>query len=167
MYDLKGRARQTKAGLYVRLGALLANSCMEAKVQDTYPGTIIHIVDPGYAEIHIAERRRPGSQICLERLVPWYEQVLLPDFDHSRVAVLVNGKQELMLRTEEGALPLDGDKSWVVTAFVGSPQDGPFHECATHREDDIVLAIYKRVFGPETREACDAFRGKNCIESQF
>src|SRR4029079_11584956 len=101
MYDLKGRVRKTKGGLFVSLGGLLANSCMEAFVEGTYPGNVIHIVDPGHAEIYIAERRRPGSELCLEHLVPWYRRLLIPDYEHDTVAFLVNGKQELMLRTQE------------------------------------------------------------------
>ena len=49
-----------------------------------------------------------------------------------------------------------------MTALVGSPKDGPFLDCAIHQEGDIVLGIYARVFGPDTRKACETFKAKNC-----
>ncbi len=162
MYDLNGRVRQTKAGLYVHLSALLANSCMEAEIYGTYPGNIVHIVDPGHAEIFITERLRPGSGFCLQHLVPWYAQRLIVDYQHSQVAVLVNGKRELMLRVQEPVLESADEKTWVVTALVGAPKDGPFCDCAVHHQDDIVLGIYARVFGPDTRADCEAFKAKSC-----
>jgi hypothetical protein len=162
MYDLQARARRTKSGVYVQLAGLLANSCMQASIRGTYPGSIVHIVDPGHAEIFINEEKRPGSVICLQHLVPWHEHVMLPDFSHKQVAVLVNGKQELLADIEEAKGATDAEKVWVVTALVGAPKEGPFLDCAIHHQDDIILAIYRRVFGPDTRAACDAFRGKSC-----
>ena len=73
MYQLQSRACQTKPGVYVTL-AVLANSCMQAEISGTYPGSIVHFVDPGHAEIFIDEKHRPGSQICFMHLVPWYAQ---------------------------------------------------------------------------------------------
>ena len=49
-----------------------------------------------------------------------------------------------------------------MTALAGAPKDGPFLDCATHHQNDLILAIYARVFGPDTRVACDKFRGTNC-----
>jgi hypothetical protein len=141
--------------LFVSLGGLLAF------VEGTYPGNIIHIVDPGHAEIYITERRRPGSELCLEHLVPWYRRLLIPDYEHDTVAVLVNGKQELMLRTQEPVLD-DAKQPWIVTALVGSSADGPFVDCAVHQEDEPILGIYRRVFGPDRRAACEAFKAKHC-----
>ena len=74
MYQLQSRACQTKPGVYVTLAGFLANSCMQAEISGTYPGSIVHFVDPGHAEIFIDEKQRPGSQICLMHLVPWYAQ---------------------------------------------------------------------------------------------
>jgi hypothetical protein len=164
MYNVQGHAYRTPFGIYVSLAGLLANSCMEAAISGTYPGSIIHIVDPGHAEIFIEERTRPGSQICLMHLVPWYAQAMLYDSTHNKVAIYVNGEQKLMLSVEpQAALKrADSNKDWIVTALAGSPKDGPFLDCVTHHKDDIVLAIYAKVFGPDTRAACEAFRAKSC-----
>jgi hypothetical protein len=167
MYNLQGRAYQTKSGIYVRLSGLLANSCMRAEITGTYPGSIIHIVDPGYAEIVIHEFKRPGSQMCLEHLVPWHEHIMLNDVGQSRVAIYINGSRVLIIDVEGALVRVDDTKDWIVTALTGSPKVGPFIDCAVHHKDDIVLAIYSRVFGPDTRAACDAFRAGHCSPLQL
>ena len=64
---------------------------------------------------------------------------------------------------DEAALKrVDAEKEWIVTALAGAPKDGPFLDCATHHQNDLILAIYARVFGPDTSVACDKFRGTNC-----
>ena len=64
MDQLQARACQTKSGVYVTLAGFLANSCMQAEISGTYPGSIVHFVDPGHGEIFIDEKQRPGSQKC-------------------------------------------------------------------------------------------------------
>lgn len=164
MYQLQARACQTKPGVYVTLAGFLANSCMQAEISGTYPGSIVHFVDPGHGEIFIDEKQRPGSQICLMHLVPWYAQAMLPGSTHKTVVIYVNGKKSLTVPVaDEAALKrVDSGKEWIVTALAGAPKDGPFLDCATHHQNDLILAIYARVFGPDTRAACDKFRGTNC-----
>jgi hypothetical protein len=47
MYNLQAKAFQTRSGIYVHAEGLLENTCMRAKITDTYPGNIFHIIDPG------------------------------------------------------------------------------------------------------------------------
>jgi hypothetical protein len=136
---------------------------MRAKITGTYPGTIFHIVDPGFAEIFIAEWRKPGTEFCAEHLVHWTDRVMIPDFGHKEVALYINGKQRLLVKVL-GALPERKAvvEEWIVTALVGSSKDGPFFSCALHHKDDIILGIYQRVFGPSNKAACEDFIKKHC-----
>jgi hypothetical protein len=163
MYNLQAKAFQTRSGIFVHAEGLLENTCMRAKITDTYPGGIFHIIDPGYAEVFISEWKKPETEFCAERLVPWSDQVMIPDFEHKKVALYVNGDKKLTIDVI-GALPERKDlaEEWIVTALVGSPKDGPFFGCALHHKDDIILAIYQKVFGPSSKKACEDFMKKSC-----
>jgi hypothetical protein len=163
MYNLQAKAFQTRSGIFVHAEGLLDNTCMRAKITGTYPGTVFHIVDPGFAEVFITEWKKPGSGFCAEHLVHWTDQVLIPDFEHNKVTLYVNGKKELLIDVI-GALPERNEiaDDWIVTALVGSPKEGPFFGCALHHNDDIILTIYKKVFGPSSKKACEDFMKKSC-----
>lgn len=163
MYNLQAIAFQTRSGIYVHAEGLLENTCMRAKITDKYPGSVFHIVDPGYAEVFISEWRKPEAQFCAEHLVPWADDALIPDFEHKKVALYVNNKKELTIDVI-GVLPERKDiaDDWIVTALVGSPKDGPFFGCALHHKGDIILAIYQKVFGPSSKKACEDFMKKSC-----
>jgi hypothetical protein len=163
MYNLQARAFQTRFGIFVHVEGLLENTCMRAKIIGTYPGNIFHIVDPGFAEVFISEWRKPGTAFCADHLVPWADQAMIPDFDHKKVAIYLNGKQELLIDVI-GALPDHkiAAEDWIVSALVGAPKDGPFFGCALHHKDDIILAIYTKVFGPASKKACEDFMKKHC-----
>jgi len=164
MYNLQARAYQTRTGIYVRVSGLLENGCMRAQIGGTYPGTVIHIVDPGHGEVFIDEWRDPGTHFCSQHLVPWHSQAMLPgDFGHKEVAIYVNGKKELTVKVEGQPQRLEANKDWIVTALVGHDK-GPFFDCAIHHKDDIILAIYRRIFGPDTLPACKSFKAKQCTQ---
>ena len=163
MYNLQAIAFKTPAGIYVHAEGLLENTCMRAKIKDIYPGTIFHIIDPGFAEVFISEWRKPKVEFCAQHLVPWADDTLIPDFKHDKVALYVNGDKKLTIDVI-GVLPERKEiaEEWIVTALVGSPKDGPFFGCALHHKDDIILAIYQKVFGPSSKKACEDFMKKNC-----
>ncbi len=162
MYDLKATAYQTRTGIYVHVSGLLANTCMRARISGTYPGTIIHIIDPGHGEVFIEEYRDPGSHFCAEHLVPWEAHALLPgDFGHKEVVVYVNGKKELTVKVQGQPKRVQDEKDWIVTALVGHDKP-PFWNCAIRHKNDIYPAIYRRVFGPDTHAACVQFRNREC-----
>jgi hypothetical protein len=83
---------------------------------------------------------------------------------HVPVASARLGKKSLTVPVaDEAALKrVDSGKEWIVTALAGAPKDGPFLDCATHHQNDLILGIYARVFGPDTRAACDKFREQSC-----
>ena len=163
MYNLQAIAFQTRSGIYVHAEGLLENTCMRAKITGTYLGNIFHIIDPGYAEVFISEWQKPETEFCAEHLVHWTDQVMIPDFEHKKVALYVNGKKVLTIDVI-GVLPERKSiaEEWIVTALVGSPKDGPFFGCALHHKDDIILAIYQKVFGPSSKKACEDFMKKSC-----
>ncbi|GAC1327447.1 MAG: hypothetical protein NVSMB26_01260 [Beijerinckiaceae bacterium] len=164
MLDLKATAHQTRTGIYVHVAALLADTCMRAKISGTYPGTIIHIVDPGHGEVFIEEFRDPGSHFCADHLVPWEAHAMLPgDFGHKEVVIFVNGKMTFTVKVEGRPERVPSEKDWIVTALVG-PDKPPFFNCAVRHKNDIFPAIYRRVFGPAIKAECDAFMGKECIK---
>jgi hypothetical protein len=163
MYNLQARAYQTRSGIYVTVHGLLADGCTRAKISGTYPGTIIHIIDPGYAEVYIDEWHKHGMGIfCTMGLVPWSDRALIPDFEHKEVAILVNGKKELTVPVQGLPTRKEGGSDWIVIALTGSPKEGPFIGCAIVHKDDIILGIYSQVFGPDTRAACEKFIKANC-----
>ena len=77
---------------------------MQAEISETYPGSIVHFVDPGHGEIFIDEKQRPGSQICLMHLVPWYAQAMLPGSTHKTVVIYVNGNKSLTVPVADEAV---------------------------------------------------------------
>jgi hypothetical protein len=162
MYDLQAIAIKTPFGIYVHAEGLLENTCMRAKITDTYPGNIFHIVDPGFAEVFISEWKKPEAEFCAPRLIPWADDALIPDFEHKKVVLYVNGDKKLTI--DVIGMPLERKpiaEEWIVTALVGS-KEGPFFGCAIHHKDDIVLAIYRKVFGPSSKKACEDFIKKHC-----
>jgi hypothetical protein len=163
MYDLQAIAIQTRSGIYVHAEGLLENTCMRARITGTYPGNIFHIVDPGFAEVFISEWQKPKTEYCAPHLIPWADDALIPDFEHKKVALYVNGDKKLTI--DVIGVPLERKEiaeEWIVTALVGSPKDGPFYGCALHHKDDIILAIYRKVFGPASKKACEDILKKHC-----
>lgn len=163
MYNLQAIAIQTPFGIYVHAEGLLGNTCMRARITGTYPGSVFHIADPGHAEVFISEWQKPEAEFCAKHLVHWTDDALIPDFEHKKVALYVNNKKELTI--DVIGVPLERKaiaEEWIVTALVGSPKDGPFFCCALHHKDDIVLAIYRKVFGPSSKKACEDFMKQHC-----
>jgi hypothetical protein len=162
MYDLSAEAYQTRSGIYVTVRGMLADSCARARITGTYPGNIIHIRDPGHAEVFIAEWKE-SIGFCTDALIPWEESVLIRDFEHKQVAILVNDKQELLIDVIGWASLQDvvGPNDWIVTALV-VPEKPPYAGCSIRDKDAIYPRIYRRVFGPDTRAKCEQFIKKNC-----
>jgi hypothetical protein len=161
MYDISAEAYQTRSGIYVTITGMLADSCSRARISGIYPGNIFHITDPGHAEVFIEEWKETGG-FCTDALVPWEQSVLIRDFDHNQVAILVNGKQELVVNVEGGRSPLSEEKEWIVIALVGMSDRPPFWGCSIRHKDSIYPRIYRRVFGPDTRIACAHFLRGSC-----
>lgn len=172
MHEIQGAAWRVKSGIAVQLSGLLANTCMRACIADKYPGgNIVHIVDPGNAEVYVNEWSIAGSpfDFCLPILVPWCEGVLIPTSDYDSVKVYVNNEETLELKIQETGKELQSLDilPWKVIALVGTNPDDkpPFKCCAIIPSHAFFPGIYRVVFGPKkTRQECEEFVKKNCEE---
>lgn len=167
MYGLTATAWQTKSGIAVDVHATLEDGCKRASITGTYPGTIIHIKDPGCAEIFITEWTLPGP--CTDATVPWQDHALIRDFHYKCVIIYVNGKKVLTVPvvgakayTKASAA---GGRNWVVIAHFLSKKP-PYGDCRTQLKSAPISKSHYKVFGPNTLAACEAFRRKNCKASR-
>ena len=53
MYNLTASAYANDSNVEISISGMLANSCVTASVVDTFPGSIVYIVDPGEAQVFI------------------------------------------------------------------------------------------------------------------
>jgi hypothetical protein len=166
MFQLRAYAWQTKSGIAVDIHAMLENGCKRASVTGEYPGRVVHIQDPGYAEIFITETTLPGP--CTEAIVPWHAYVLLPDFMHKRVAIFVDGKRRLVVPVvgaqAYAKATAVGARNWIVAAIFNSTKP-PYEGCRTFAKNQPLPKLFHKVYGPNTFAACEAFRRKNCRAS--
>jgi hypothetical protein len=165
MYDLKGAAWRTKAGIGVELFGMLPNTCQRARIADKYPGgNIVHITDPGHAEVFIEEWTIEPRNFCLEVLVPWTGSVSIPTQDYDTVEIYVNGSEAITLKIQEDVKAMADLLPWKVIALTGISGDPkpPYFGCAIIPSRAVFPAIYTEVLGPSSRQACDEFVKKNC-----
>ena len=156
MHDLTAYVVRKNGVIQVALSGFLANSCYTASVKDTYPGgNIVYIVDPGAAQIFIEETMKPGSDICLMMLVPWFSQVSIPDTSHNQVNIFINGDSVLKVDVNEEP------EQYQVIALTASPA-GNNVGCSVIPADAPYLAIYSSVYGPDSKEKCEQWRQGNC-----
>jgi hypothetical protein len=95
MYQLHAVAVRSHSRIDVAITGQLENTCMGADVIDKYPhGHRVYIVDPGAAQVFIAEKRlHPGP--CAEVLVPWQAHLQILDEQHKSVEIFVNEEKKL------------------------------------------------------------------------
>lgn len=156
MHDLQTTAVRVDKRIEVTLAGQLADSCVEASVTGTYPGNIVHIVDPGEAEVFVTERRDGHGEVCTLALVPWVRTVTIDDQGrYDTLAVHLNGQQVQRVPVSHAV-----DRFAVYALTSSLP--GPLRGCSVARDGTPVLAIYSRVFGPDGRAACEAFVTANC-----
>ncbi len=156
MYDLTAYAVRKNGVIQVALSGSLATSCYTALVKDKYlGGNIVYIVDPGTAQIFIEETMKPGSDICLMMLVPWFSQVSIPDASHNQVNIFINGDSVLKVDVNEEP------EQYRVIALTASPA-GNNVGCSVIPADAPYLAIYSSVYGPASKAECKEWRQVNC-----
>lgn len=164
MHDLKAIAYQGKKGMVVVVSGMLTNSCMEAKIIDFYPGgNIYYITDPGYAQVFIEERKKPGDDVCLYMLVPWFARVGIPDEYHENVQIFVNEEEQLIVPVQKIEETERG--KFVVIALVASAGD-KYKGCSIIPENAPYLMIYTKVFGPTSRSECEKWVAENCAAAE-
>lgn len=156
MKDLTIQAVSYSGKIQVTLNGFLSNSCWEAKVVGTYPGNIVHIMDPGYAEIFIEETKRPGEIICLQYMVPWMSVVNIDSSRHSKVVVYINGEKAVSsdINPEPNLFNVYGISGTV----------GPFG-CRIVPEGSVSHLTH--LFGPASREDCKVWIHNNCQRSEL
>ena len=155
MHDLKAYAVRKTGVIEVSISGMLPDSCHEAVVEDKYPGgKRVYVRDPGVAQVFIKERKRPGSNVCLMMLVPWVATVKIKDGVHNSVGIYVNGKKKLTVDVAKDPL------QYQVIALIGDPPFG----CSVIPANAVYPMIYRRVYGPASKEECSAWLARSCAK---
>jgi uncharacterized protein YbdZ (MbtH family) len=143
MNDLHAVANRHHGRITVFVGGQLVTTCDSAEIIDKYPGGHRHyIVDPGFAQVFIAEKRRPG--VCGEIVFPWQSTVDIFDDLHKDVQIFVNEQLQLTIPIQEHNRQYD-----VYRVLIA-----PFDKYLIIPDGQIVPAIYEKMFGPASYEAC-------------
>ena len=124
-------------------------------MKDKYPGgNITYIIDPGETQVFIEETMRPGSEVCLLRLVPWVAQVSIPTTAYSQVAIYVNDAYKLRVDIKDEPV----DYRVVALASV----DG-LRGCSVVPAESPIFPVWATVFGPASKTECEEWRLQNCV----
>ena len=155
MHDLKAYAVRKKGVIEVSITGMLPDSCHEAVVEDKYPGgKRVYVRNPGEAQVFIKEQKRPGSNVCLMMLVPWVATVKINDGVHNSVGIYVNKKKKLKVAVTKDP------RQFQVIALIGDPP----HGCSAIPADAVYPMIYRRVYGPASKEECSVWMAQNCTK---
>jgi hypothetical protein len=156
MYDLHAYAIRKNGVIQVALSGQLANSCYTAIIKDIYPGgNIVYIRDPGTAQVFIEETMKPGSEICLMVLVPWFAHVSIPDSSYDKVTIFINNDDPLVINVKEEP------KDYRVIALTRITTEA-LTGCSIIPSDAKYPNIYSSVYGPASKEECEQWREMNC-----
>jgi len=143
MLYLHAVANRHHGRITVFVGGQLVTTCDSAEIIDKYPGGHRHyLIDPGFAQVFISEKRRPG--ICADILVPWQSQVDIFDEVHKNVQIFVNEQLQLTVPVHEATKQYDAYQVLIE----------PMDNFLIIPDGQIVPMIYRKVFGPDSYEAC-------------
>ena len=152
MNHVTAHAVRIGKSIEVTVGGTLSNSCHEARIKDFYPGgSILHVVDPGAAQVFIEETTKAGSTYCLMMLIPWGATVCIPDKIHTKVEIFVNNHEVLEVPV------IESNSQFIVIALTGTNTG-----CSVIPEDAAYPAIYSKVHGPALYNDCKMWVGSNC-----
>lgn len=78
--------------VYIFMTGEIPTPCDEVKVVGKYPGNIVHIADPGTAELFIKIGRKPENEgkYCIEMVMPFFIEEKIQDSGHNTVTIYVN-----------------------------------------------------------------------------
>src|SRR5579871_2658637 len=93
MFELIAAAIRIETTIQVTIHGFLRTSSWGAVVMETYPGSVIHLTDPGQAEVYLGEYETPGSLVSLRSPMPWTTTVNLTDSEHNEVVIFVNNQE--------------------------------------------------------------------------
>ena len=143
MFNLHAVATRHHGRITVTLGAELATTCDSAEVIDWYPGgDRVYVTNPGAAQVFIAETVRPGP--CGEVIMPWNRTVDIFDEADKTVEIFVNEQKRLTVPVQDVKREYDVYKVLVQ----------PENLYVIVPEGQLVPAIYVKVFGPASYQAC-------------
>src|ERR1043165_6257604 len=158
MHKLTAHAVRNGDVIDISISGFLPNSCHMAVIDDFYPGgRRVYAVDPGAAQVFIKETVIKDLDIlttrCLMVLLPWGASISIKDPTHKKVEIFVNETEvlEVPVATEEGG--------FIVASLVGAKGNTG---CTIFPEDAIIPMIYAKVFGPDTLQNCEKWKGENC-----
>lgn len=154
MYDISAFAIRHNGVVEVTINGLLANGCVEANITGTYPGSVFHIVDPGYAEVFIEEKLKPGEMFCTQALVPWTLSVSFEDKVYDSVEIIVNNEKQISVDIvdEPSKFRVCG-----ISGFAGNLS------CRVVPENSLLCgSLFSRLFGPASREECELWMLNHC-----
>jgi hypothetical protein len=147
--------RGTTVSVHVFL--LLPNSCMEARIVDVYPGGNIQFVqDPGVAQVYVTMQPRPGSQICLQVLRPWMDDVQITDAVHDEVQIIVNDVVHETVRI------IAVESTDYVVYGLGTGMDNRFIACSIVPAATPHSPLFAPQFGPAPLAECQAWTSQHC-----
>jgi hypothetical protein len=156
IYQLSATAIRVGAVVDVTLCGYLPDTCHQATVSDVYPGgRRVYIRDPGAAQVFVNVTKTTGGSVCLMRLVPWTANVKVRDTEHANLQIIVNDGEGV-------EVPIQAlTDEYIVIALTGS--EGPhLLSCSIVPKNANFLAIYSKVFGPDSFAACLNYIEQNC-----
>lgn len=104
MRALNEAAAYRKDGIvYILMSGEIPTPCDEVKVIGKYPGNIVHIADPGTAELFIRIGRKPENEgkYCIEMVMPFFIEEKIQDSSHDKVTIYVNDDMYKIIKIEE------------------------------------------------------------------
>lgn len=155
MHELFAVATRGYGRIHVQLSGQLPNPSYLAEVVDKYPGgNRVYVVDPGAAQVFIAEKQKDVTTPIPEIIVPWFAELDIWDQTHSQLQVFINEQRELTVEVCRAT------EQYIVYALTGGIN--PNGHCIIVPEGQLVMSIYSREFGPASLEECDEWKLKNC-----
>ena len=149
MFELDGSALQRKEVVEVTVHGLLASPRHRATLRNGGEP-----VEPGVASVHLEETIEPGP-ILVGMAVPWLDQIRLREGDWRRVIVQVKNREALELPV----LPLS--TTWKVVAY-GRASQGQHAGASVIPAEAQTPSFAHDVFGPASRDDCDAWAFTTC-----
>lgn len=89
--------------IHIFMNGKLPTPCHEIKVVGKYPGNIVHIADPGAAELFIGihYKQKYEGMHCIHTTVPFFIVEEIEDLYHNEVIIYVDDKIKKRIKVEE------------------------------------------------------------------
>ncbi|NRT72550.1 hypothetical protein [Clostridium beijerinckii] len=99
----KATAYRRDGIIYIFVTGEMPTPCDEVKIVGTYPGNIVHIKDPGVAELFIKMGRKSEEEgeYCIPIVMPFFIEEEIEDSNHDEVAIYVNDNLYKRIEIEE------------------------------------------------------------------